>query len=360
MNVLILTPDGVGSTLLQRAITVFMNMSNFDKNIINLHELANGLEEHFSPTLNQMILGRSTDSGYSQSLPEIQQMLERADHYKTSRLAHYHLVRRKDSIAEQVDFYNYLSDNFFVIAGQRKSVFEYALNWGLKATTNKLNVYNQHERLEQLYSLKDRVTIDASSFKEHLSRYRSYLQWVSEYWNPNSTFVYEDYLHRLDDYVHNLDFFNGHTKTSWKEMSGVEWQKWNRCHKLLSDALLAGKSTQLLLTDQSSTKQLATIQQHLPVAEQQFLTENLEHYVNGRLCVEKLVEERIIPSNIPIKMQTLAEKKMLINNFDELIDVYNEWAEQYGFDAVDYNGLIQQSTEELSKWYTNDTIKLLN
>ena len=359
MNVLILTPDGVGSTLLQRVITVFMNMSNFDKNVINLHELTNGIEEYFSSTFNQMVLGRSRTSGYSQSLADIQELLERADHYKTSRLARYHIVRRKDSIDDQVKFYQYLSENFFIIAAQRKSVFEYGLNWGLKATTNKINVYSQQERLEQLYRLKDRVTINTTTFKTILSNYKKYLEWVADYWNPNSFFVYEDSMHSIEDYVHNLDIFNTKDKTSWKEMSGIAWQDWNRCHKLLGDALLAGKSTQLLLPDQTTKKQLVTIQENLPALEQQFLDNNLENYVGTKLKLDELDAARILPGSIPIKMQTLAEKKMLIKNFNELVDTYNEWAIDNGFDEVTYDGLVEQSKSELSKWYSNNTINLL-
>ena len=44
MNVLILTPDRVGSTLLQRVLTVYMLRQGFDKPVINLHELTNGLK----------------------------------------------------------------------------------------------------------------------------------------------------------------------------------------------------------------------------------------------------------------------------------------------------------------------------
>ena len=43
MNVLILTPDAVGSTLLQRTITIYMQFHEFDRPTINLHELTNGL-----------------------------------------------------------------------------------------------------------------------------------------------------------------------------------------------------------------------------------------------------------------------------------------------------------------------------
>jgi len=58
MNVLILTPDRVGSTLLQRLITVYMQANDFDRPVINLHELTNGLMKYYSPVFNTEVLGK--------------------------------------------------------------------------------------------------------------------------------------------------------------------------------------------------------------------------------------------------------------------------------------------------------------
>ena len=43
MNVLILTPDGVGSTFLQRITTLALYLNKED--VVNCHELTNGLVE---------------------------------------------------------------------------------------------------------------------------------------------------------------------------------------------------------------------------------------------------------------------------------------------------------------------------
>ena len=109
MNVLILTPDAVGSTLLQRMLTIYMQFHAFGRPVINLHELTNGLARYYSPEFNQELVSKHTVEkwGYHQSLEQVVEMLSSVDHYKTSRLAHYHLVRRGDSIAEQIPFYNY-------------------------------------------------------------------------------------------------------------------------------------------------------------------------------------------------------------------------------------------------------------
>jgi hypothetical protein len=122
MNVLILTPDAVGSTLLQRLITIYMQFHDFDKPVINLHELTNGLEKYYSPEFGREIVSKSRVKNWSyyQSLEEVVQILSEVDHYKTSRLAQYHIKNRNDPINQQIPFYRYLDENFFVIACRRK------------------------------------------------------------------------------------------------------------------------------------------------------------------------------------------------------------------------------------------------
>ena len=152
MNVVILTPDRVGSTLLQRILTIHMVEAGFDRPVINLHELTNGIVSYFSETYNQTMVGKPIgDSwGYWQTLPDVVKILDSVDHYKTSRLAHYHIQKRKDSINDQNKLYEYLNENFYIIAAQRKNVFEYALSWGIHATTSTLNVYSHRSRLEKI------------------------------------------------------------------------------------------------------------------------------------------------------------------------------------------------------------------
>ena len=107
MNVLILTPDAVGSTLLQRVLTVYMQFHEYDQPVINLHELTNGLVKSYSADFNREILGKPTGAanswGYFQSLEEIVKMLESVDHYKTARVAEYHM-RSNNSVKSTQPF----------------------------------------------------------------------------------------------------------------------------------------------------------------------------------------------------------------------------------------------------------------
>ena len=154
MNVLILTPDAVGSTLLQRLITIYMQFHQFDRPVINLHELTNGLARYHNTQFGQDMLGKREGAwGYHQSLEEIVSLLSSVDHYKTSRLAHYHILNRQDLIEQQVPFYQYLNDNFYIISCRRHNVFEHALSWGLNKITKKLNVYSGDEKIDTFFDL---------------------------------------------------------------------------------------------------------------------------------------------------------------------------------------------------------------
>ena len=86
MNFLVLTPDGVGSTYLQRALTFYLNASGDD--YYNTHELLNGLELDSNGNLYKLM------KGYSQSLSEICELLKSNQAKIISRLAQYHVENR--------------------------------------------------------------------------------------------------------------------------------------------------------------------------------------------------------------------------------------------------------------------------
>ena len=368
MNILILTPDRVGSTLLQRVVTLYMNSMQLDENVINLHELSNGLEYYYSDIFNDYVLGKPGNGvggagagewGYYQSLPEIVELLNKVTHYKTSRLAHYHLVRRKDSILDQTNFYNYLNDNFYIIACQRENVFEHALSWGINAATNTLNVYTHNEKIN-LYSqmYNDKITIPKESFIVYLEAYRDYIQWTATYFNVNSFFVYEKHMNDIEQYISTLDIFSNTDISGWNDMFGMSWKDWNKCHRLLSD--LSFGSTMKYLENQSDSK-LPLVQQvsnSLPLAEQKFLNDNGMLYIKSTMRINELVDNKILVSSVPIKLQTLAEKKMLIKNFAECLQWYNEWANVNGYPMAEPSEIVNDAIKELEYWYENVPTKL--
>ena len=342
MNVLILTPDAVGSTLLQRALTVQMLLNDFDKPVINLHELSNGIYSYYNYELQCMVLGKTIGppvtgylKGYNQTLPEVVELLKSVDHYKTSRLAHYHLVRRNDSAVDQDYFYQYLNDNFFIISAKRRNIFEFALSWSLRRYHKKYNVYEVDEKVHAFYEMyKDPVTLDVESFISNLNAYKDYLDWTKKF-EIGSNFYYEDHVPQLEKYILSLPIFSGKNKKTWKDTFNISFNEYNRCHKSSSDigALALASQENIKLLTYHKLKNTSTlseiIEQNLPTDQRNFLEEHKNNYTKVSNHINHIVKLGMMVSGIPIKKHTFAEKKHVIKNFYELLDIFNAWILNY-------------------------------
>jgi hypothetical protein len=338
MNVLILTPDRVGSTLLQRLITVYANINENSQPLsINLHELTNGLTKYYNAEFNQEVLGKKSDGwGYHQSLTEIVSMIDSVDHDVVSRLAHYHIKNRKDQIADQLGFYQYLNENFYIISARRKNLFEHAMSWCIASEAKKLNVYNFDEKYNTYQRIaKNGINVQSESVEKYLNQYHEYLDWVDRHFHVNSYFEYERDLSGIENYILNLSVFKdfGHTK-NWVDHFGISWDHWNRMHYLLS---------------------LVPWQYHFSDEEKDFIKTNIDLYSHTRVKIQDLQDTGILVSGIPIKLHTLKEKTQLITNISQCLDYYNHWI---GVNRPSYalayksETLTQTALLEHSRWTT--------
>jgi hypothetical protein len=385
MNVLLLTPDAVGSTLLQRLITIYMNFHQYDRPVINLHELTNGLVKYHNAAFDQEVLGKKEGSwGYHQSLKEVVDLLSTADHYKTSRLAHYHIRSRQDSLEQQIPFYQYLNDNFYVISCRRHNVFEHALSWCLSKITKKLNVYSGDEKIDTFFDLyKKGIDIDPNSLIQTLNAYRDYVKWCNDHFNVASYFYYDEHLPRIEQYILSLPIFSQQQKQlTWQDKFNMSFDTWNRCHYVnsdlgtlaldspeifaqLSDKLAIAHSTELnflldyqrvagagwpavksaedyralppeIQTEVEQVHQMTppfsltnsntcSVSDLLPKNYQEFLNQHNQNYQSALAKIDSLVDSGVLVSSPPIKKQTLAEKKHIIKNYNHLLEVYNRW-----------------------------------
>lgn len=374
MNVLILTPDRVGSTLLQRVLTVYMLRQGFDKPVINLHELTNGLEKYYNNTLAQEVLGKPNgtygSSGYYQTLDEIEDLLKSSDHYKTARLAHYHIIRRVDSIANQLKFYEYLNENFYIISCRRENLFEHAISWGIQGHSKRLNVYNVEEKINVFHDIyKNKITIAKQTLIQYLNSYKNYISWADTNFNIQSHWNYDIDIKNIEKYILNLDFMNDNTSNTWKEMFGQDFNTWNACHRILPNLKLldrpeATNKLKILtkpITEETwnqlkgpdwpqTAAEYVNNQYNLPVVieneikelfnettlnvtdeEYSFLEKNLTLYMNTNIQLLQLVNDGFLVTGIPLKLQSLREKKLIIKNFDQCIEWYNEWSKENNF-----------------------------
>jgi hypothetical protein len=373
MNVLILTPDRVGSTLLQRLLTIYMTAHDYNKPVINLHELTNGLMKYYSPTFNQEVLGKPSDGkswGYYQTLEQIIELLASVDHYKTARLAKYHIDVRQDSVADQTPFYNYLNENFFIISCRRENVFEHALSWCIYMQSKKLNVYSPQEKINIFADLyKNKITVDPMALINNVNQYYHYIDWAETQFRINTYFNYEKDLPRIEDFILDLSIFNNQPrKKSWQDMFEIGFQDWNRCHYLISD--LSGLGRQLpnsgqplQLTNESTEPQQALqlhsvgqeqIAQSLTVADQRFLVEHGSAYRRADEAIKELINHKVLVTGVPIKLQTMLEKKLLVKNFDECLDAYNNHVENdlsHSTLAISHADITKQAQNEIAQWH---------
>ena len=370
MNVLILTPDRVGSTLLQRLLTVYMVAHEFDRPVINLHELTNGLIKYYSPTFNAEVLGKSKEQSgwkYHQSLEEIVELLESVEHYKTARLAKYHINRRQDKLEDQIPFYQYLNDEFHIISARRENLLEHALSWCIYTETKTLNVFRHIEKVNIYKDLyKNPITVQPEILERYLDQYVEYLKWVDDNFTVNSIFQYDRDMPNIEEYILGLSIFkNQPVVKTWQEIFNIDFKDWNKCHYLISDltrSTLPGTAAPLLLpktaSDQSYILQALEHPSNLTVADQNFLVNNGKQYVTAYNALNELVQSKVLPSPVPIKLQTMTEKKMLLKNFDELVEVYNRWVEKnkvgtpYTTDDID-----AAMEEQAEQWHVQQLLK---
>jgi len=366
MNVLILTPDAVGSTLLQRLLTIYMQFHEFDRPVINIHELANGLAKYHSPEFNRTILGKNSDSwGYYQTLEQIVTLLQGIDHYTVARLAQYHIQNRKDKIKDQIPFYQYLNDNFFIISCRRQNVFEHAVSQTISKVTKKLNVYSLSEKIDAFFDIyQEKITLDPESFRRSLEGYKNYVNWCDNHFVVSAYFDYDSHLKEIENFILNLPVFNRQQKKlSWQDVYGVNFNDWNRCHKHLHDVqgALSNKNPNLLEFSNRDKNSLIkteittrTVIDSCVQEAQSLIKENFKQYLNSKKSIDQMTRLGILPSakgnGIPIKKQTFDEKMQIVKNLDQILEVYNCWVtnnSEFG------SNLDMESLEKLIKLENN-------
>lgn len=334
MNILVLTPDRVGSTLLQRLITVYANAAQPDRLTVNLHELTNGLAKYYNEQYQQEMLGKKDKSwGYHQSLSEIVNLIESVDHDVTSRLAHYHIKNRKDSLADQLSFYEYLNDNFFIVAARRRNLLEHAVSWGITVESKTLNVYSFEEKYRIFKDIeKNGINIDDSTMVKYLNQYNEYTEWVDNHFRVNAYFDYEDDLPNIENFILSLNPFRSHQSVTWEDQFGISWNNWNRTHYLLS---------------------LVPFNKQFTQEEKLFLKDNIDQYTRVRAQLQDMQDAGVLVSGIPIKLHTLAEKSRVVHNLEHCVTTYNQWIgvtnPSYAI-PYSYESLAQIAHSETAQW----------
>ena len=155
---------------------------------------------------------------------------------------------------------------------------------------------------------------------------------------------------------------NTTASNTWEQMFGQDFDTWNTCHRMLPNLTLSqrlGTTKQVkfftTVTDQDwnqikgpdwpETKEEFLFNDSiLPVAvekeingrfnktelsvtddEFSFLKNNINLYNTINFQLQKLVNDGFLVTGIPLKLQSLKEKNLIIKNFNECLEWYNEW-----------------------------------
>jgi len=293
-NYLILTPDGVGSTYLQRALTVYLQCAGLD--YWNTHELLNGLGKD-----DQGNLYNDFKFEYTQSIEEICNLLLVTGNLLVSRVANYHLFKRnieRNDASDNSIFYRECNRKFKNILFCSRDPFEYALSWSIRNETQKLNVYSINERIAT-HGINLGREIDLVFFQSKLDQYTQYEYWASENFNITKTVYYDDLHNNIDLALQDI---TGLTD-SVKKKSGISLQDYSRFRYLSS------------LYSQTNNPSYINAE----------CIKNLDSMFELHTMIDNLHKTYRLPTTIPIKMNTLSDKISNVKNFDQAVSVYNKW-----------------------------------
>jgi hypothetical protein len=304
-NYLVLTPDGVGSTYLQRALTVYLQCADLD--YWNTHELLNGLGNKDGS------LYKDFNLGYSQTIHEICELLQSTSNSLVSRIAQYHIYRRlkykKENYQQLYDACNKKFDKIFYCT---RDPFEYALSWSIRNNTNVLNVYSIKERIS-VHGEDVKQTVDLGYFNRKLEQYSAYEYWAKDNFNITRAVNYDDNHRDVDSMM--------------KELTGLDHNVENRFGISLQDYSTVRYMTSMYM--QTKDKKYVCNRDQAAGA------------IKLKQFIQSLLPKKL-PNEIPVKMNTMQDKQKRVINFDDAVEVYNKWTSTT-------NSHMPISSEEITK-----------
>jgi hypothetical protein len=294
MNILILTPDGVGSTILQRLLTMTLYLEKIK--VVNTHELTNGL------CLEKRILAKDFNLKYSQKLEEIIELIKQSDKNTqiVSRLAKYHLDARQDSIQSQKTFFKFLNSFYEKkIMCIRNNIFEYALSWSIRERSGVLNVYDRKDKR----SVMEVSEIDENYFLKKCNEYVNYVYWIQDNFPNVEQVSYEDMITDSDSTIEKIigykDTFSKNFDTKLSLILKMEYNFFNS-----------------LVTENNK--------------EFSYTKEEKKALILYKKLAEMLIDKKIIIGH-PIKNTTLEDKKKQIKNFDRCLNKFYSFAKNHNW-----------------------------
>lgn len=293
MNVLVLTPARTGSTIVQRIVTLALWLSKVK--IMNIHELTNGLLERDGKIYQE------PDVKDEQSVEYIINILKKQKINIVSRLAKHYLDDRDFTEESRLHLYDFLKGyNQKIIACKRKNIFEYAMSWSimLKREQLKIDISKtgaNHEKIGEL---------DTEVLRKKCEYYIDWCNWLDDHFEQRDTVYYEDFVSDPDKIV--------------GELLGLE----NIFEKTFGEPL-----KKIFHREYQANKGGYNVQ---------YSKENLPTIRYGQ-TIELLQKKQVLPIGatlgygVPIKQNSLNDKKEIVSNYDQCKDIFLDFARRYNW-----------------------------
>tara|TARA_R110002153_G_scaffold35369_3_gene105238 strand:- start:2480 stop:3472 length:993 start_codon:yes stop_codon:yes gene_type:complete len=321
-NYLILTPDGVGSTYLQRALTVYLQCAA-DLDYWNTHELLNGLGNQDGN------LYKDWDHQYNQSVEQICNLIMVTGNLLVSRIARYHVTNRILELNEDYSiFYETCNRKFNNILFCKRDPFEYALSWSIRNKSGKLNVYSVSERIDT-HGVGVNEPINLDYFQVKLAEYAEYEYWAEDNFNITRTVNYDDLHNNVDSVLTDITGLTHSVKDKFR----ISLQDYSQ-FRYLSSMYKQTKDPMYDFDCASVLDDMCNL--HAKI-------ERLHNGMNGMR----------LPTTMPLKMNTLADKRSRITNFNQAVDTYNTWASNGNRHAIVTEEIISNKIDTERLIYVN-------
>jgi hypothetical protein len=297
MNYLILTPDGVGSNLLQRALTIYLNSAGLD--YYNTPNLENGIFLKNSKIYRDRLLEKT------QSFEEIESILSSIElnlisviHEKNQSKINIH------SKEDRENFFKFCNQYYTNIVYCVRNPYENALSLSISKQENIYNVLSVKQRIKT-HNKDKKYNINLNFFKKSLDKYNNYHTWVFDNFPDAVPLDYNKLNFDIDTTIKNLCNVN----FSVKERFGISINDYS---KILYQVSLLKQD---ILSDFNHS----------------IFKEKIKNVMLFYKFQQSLITEGKLFACMPIKSNTLDDKKQKIINFHETIEVYNNWAKNSNY-----------------------------
>lgn len=283
MNTLILSTGGLGSTILQRLITIVYHIENIK--IINTHDIVNKV----LMLDNDNNVRRNGEIQYGQSLQEVQNILKKSnrDTKLISRLSKDHIDFRKDLDIDQ--FYEFVKKFYKKqIFCERENVFELAMSLSIKAKSGAYNIFNDEHRK----AVSNVSEVDEHYFIERINSYIKYRAWIFKHFPEADMVSYENLITNTDDVLFEITGY----KNTLKNYLGLPM---------------------------STILRLEYTNEKLNETELNAVT------LYRKLCAN-LVQKGTL-REVPMKNSSLQDKKNRIKNFDKCLKIFYQHTRKFKF-----------------------------